>query len=166
MFSVSFRPLIHCFMTSIKMNFLARRLITRLYLLWTDRNQQEVEVRPSSAICRIPFSPISPCNPTLYNANKHRQCYIIYMRRWEHYVTPESFTVLTKPSELAFPFIQTLSLPLFLKLLQSDLYTPRYKKSLSLTRGWNHKLCCYFILMYLFLILKGKFPLKSFIRRH
>lgn len=106
MFSVSFRPLIHCFMTSIKMNFLARRQITRLYLLWTDRNQQEVEVRPSSAICRIPFSPMSPCNPTLYNANKHRQCYIIYMRRWEHYVTPESFTVLTKPSELAFPLFK------------------------------------------------------------
>ena len=44
----------------------------------------------------------SPCKPTLHNAYKHRQYYILYMRRQEHYVTPESFTVLTKASQHLF----------------------------------------------------------------
>lgn len=90
-------------------------------------------------------------NPTLHNPDKYRQLNL-YMRRRERYVTPESFTLLTKPSELAFIFIPMLHLLLFLKLRQSDCYTLRqiekelapseifYKATLN--KLCNMKRCC------------------------
>ncbi len=96
------------------------------------------------------------------------------MRSWEHCLTPKSFTVLSNRSELPLSSQNLQNLRFYLFKLLSHCFSnccsqifilpqTKKKKSRPLLSFPPHEIInfgCYFILMHLFLILKGKLPLR------